>query len=184
MAKLNITLSKQQQQALIVAVLFLGGGGYAYFRYFWNPISKRILENREKTKQVETQILKAKGQAARLPKIKEEVQVLNQQAAEAEKQLPKKKDIPAVIDTVSALSAKYNVRIQSFAPGGSSTSQYFIELPYTISLKGAYHDVARFFAAVALEQRIFNIRNVTYSEPDAESRLSVNFTLISYQYKG
>jgi len=54
-----------------------------------------------------------------------------------------------------------------------------------MTVKGGYHSVGRFLAAVALEERIFNVKNVMYSEPLAKTgEMQVTFTLISYQYKG
>lgn len=183
MAKINIQLTKEQQQYLFLGLLVLGGGGYSYVAYFWKPISARIAETQKKIEETDAKISKAKGQAARLPKIKQELEVLNAQAVEAERQLPKKADLPAVIDTFSALAARHNVRVRSFAPGNQVASQYFIEIPYTVSVQTPFHDAARFFAALALQERIFNVRNVTYSTPDPEGRLNVSFTLVSYQYK-
>jgi Tfp pilus assembly protein PilO len=51
-------------------------------------------------------------------------------------------------------------------------------------VRGRYHDIGRFLAAVALEQRIYNVRSVNYGAPDVEGKLSVTLNLISYQYKG
>ena len=184
MANVKLTLTKDQQQYLVLAVLVLGGGGFAFIRYFWNPTSVKIVDTQKKIQEIEGKIQKAQAQAGRLPKIEKELAILNEQAVEAEKRLPKEKDLPAVIDTISALSQRYSVRINSFSPGGQSPKQYFIEVPYTIVMSGSYHDTARFFAAVALEERIFTVRNVTYGAPDSEGKLPVTFTLVSYQYKG
>jgi type IV pilus assembly protein PilO len=76
------------------------------------------------------------------------------------------------------------VQLSSFQPGGQTAQQYFIENPYSINMSGSYHDVGRFLAAIALEQRIYNVRGVTYSAPDAKGKTTVNFTLVAYQYKG
>lgn len=184
MAKINLKLTRQQQQYAVAGALFLAGGGFSYFRYFWIPTSARIRETTEKIKAVEEKISKAKGQAGRLPTIQKELERLNQQAVEAEKQLPRNKNLPAVIVTMGGLARKNNVEIRSFMPGGSAQKEYYIEVPYTLSMQGTYHNLARFFASVALEERIFNVRNVIYGAPNAEGKLSVTYTLISYQSKG
>lgn len=185
-AKLNIRLSPQQQRLLAAGALFLGGGGFAYIKWFWLPINVRIKEAKTKIEEVEGKITKAKGQAARLPKIQQELALLNQQALDTERRLPKVKDVPAVIDTLERLTRKHRVELGSFSPGAPSPKTYFIEVPYALSITGAYHDVGRFLAAVAIEDRIYNVRNVNFSggSGDAEGKVSVSFTLISYQYKG
>ena len=184
MAKFNLKRNKQQQQYAVVGALLLAGGGFSYFRYFWMPTSARIRETTEKIKAVEEKINKAKGQAGRLPTIQKELERLNEQAIEAEKQLPKNKNLPAVIVTVGSLARKNSVEVRSFLPGGASQKEYYIEVPYTLSMQGTYHNIARFFASVALEERIFNVRNVIYGAPNTEGKMTVTYTLISYQSKG
>ncbi len=181
--KFKVQLTPKQMQVVVGATLALVGGGFVYFSYFWKPISARIAKAKTDIEAAEAKITKARAQAARLPQIQQELVVLNQQAADAEKRLPKTKDVPEVIDTVSSLSRKNNVQMTSFVPGAQSAKPFFMEVPYTLSVTGSYHNLGRFFAALALEERIFNVRNVTYGGL-AEGRLSVSFTLVSYQYKG
>lgn len=180
----NIKLSKEQQQYLAVGVLVLGGGGFAYFKYFWLPVSAKIAETRAKIEEVEGKIAKAKNQAVRLNKIQKELEELNIAALEAEKRLPKTQDLPAVIDTVTSLSRRHNLSLKSFTPGGSKPQAHFIETAYTISATASFHELGRFLAAVALEERIYNVRGITYGAIDAEGRMAVTFQIISYQYKG
>ena len=181
---MTIKLSKEQQQYLAVAVLVLGGGGFAYIRYFWLPVSTKISETRAKIEAVEGKIAKAKNQAVRLNKIQKELEELNIAALEAEKRLPKSQDLAAVIDTVTALSRRYNLKLTSFTPGASKAQTHFVETSYAIVGSASFHELGRFLAAVALEERIYNVRMITYGALDAEGRMSVTFQLISYTYKG
>lgn len=183
-----IKLNKQQQQMVALAVLGIGGFGYVYYSYLWAPASARIQAAKASIEDIEQKIRTAESQAARRDKIVKELEILNQKASEAERRLPKTKDLPAVIDTLNKLAKKYKITLSAFAPGGSTAKQYFTEVPYTVSLSGTYHDVGRFLAAIAVEERIFNVRNVTFtgarSEGVGNPVLSVSMQLISYQYKG
>lgn len=179
---IKIQLTPQQKQAAAAGVVLLGAFGFIYVKYFWTPVSARITKAREDISKVEDDIEKANRHAARLPQIRKEIVMLNEQAADAEKRLPKNKDLPAVIDTVSALARKHKVDLAGFIPGSLGQKPFFTEVPYAVSMSGSYHDVARFFASIALEERIFNVRNVAYSTPK-DGKVTVNFTLISYQYK-
>lgn len=180
----NIQLTKEQQQYLVLAVLVLGGGGYAYFKYFWMPTSQKIVELSKKVEEVEGKINRAKMVAARKKKVVAELETLKRDAEDAERRLPKSQDLPLVIDTVSALSSRHNVALSSFAPGARTDRQHFLELSYGVQARGAYHDIGRFLAALALEERIFNVRDVNMGSPDAQGRLTLRMTLVSYQYKG
>ena len=110
-------LSKQEQQYVGAgAVLFLVLSGM-YVKFFWLPISQAKSEAGEKIEQIESKIVKAKQQAARLERLQAEIASLNERAAEAEKRLPKTKSVPDILLAISALAQKNRVIIQSFTPG-------------------------------------------------------------------
>jgi len=182
MAGINIKLTKQQQQYLVLAVMVIGGGGFAYVKYFWMPTAKEISDKRVAIEKVEKSIAKAKSNAGKLKKIQKELEILNKKAEEAEKRLPKDEDFPTVVDTITALSRKYNVSLRSFSTGQSSEQAHFIQITYRLSGSAPYHDLGRFFASLALEERIYNVQNVSFSP--AQDIVNVNFELISYMYKG
>ena len=164
------------------AVLVIFGGGGVYIKYFWLPTSKAIKDTKATIEAVEKKIAKAKGNAGKLRKIQEDLERLQKKAAEAEKRLPKDEDFPAVVDTVSDLARKYNVTLSNFSTGIPKDEKHFTAITYAISGSGRYHDVGRFFASLALEERIFNVEDVTFT-PSADS-IGIKFKLISYKYKG
>lgn len=177
-------LSKQQQQYVGVgAVLFLVFIG-VYVKFFWLPIAQAKAEATAKIAEIEAKIAKAKQQAARLERLQAEIASLNERAAEAEKRLPKTKSVPDILLSISALAQKHRVSIMSFSPGPQKSQTYFIELAYPLAIKGSYHNIGRFLAALSLEERIFNVRNISYPSADAIGDMTVTFTLLSYQYKG
>lgn len=181
----NIKLTKDQQKYLIAGVLGLGAFGYSYFTFFWGPISQKIDQVTKDDEEVRAKIDKATKQAARLPRLQEELKQLNEEAIEAERRLPKKKSVAEILVTISELAEKYHVTLLTFTPGGQATKQFFNELSYPVTVRGTFHNVGKFMAAVALEERIFNLSNVVYSEPSGDlGEMSVSFTLLSYQYKG
>jgi Tfp pilus assembly protein PilO len=86
--------------------------------------------------------------------------------------------------TLSSLAQQNRVYIQSFSPGPQKSQQYFTELSYPMTVKGTYHSIGRFLAAVALEERIFNVKDVMYPAAASDGEMTVTFTLLTYQYKG
>ncbi|MBI5596124.1 MAG: type 4a pilus biogenesis protein PilO [Elusimicrobia bacterium] len=181
---MTIKLSKEQQQYLVLAVVALGGGGFVYVKYFWLPISEKISETKKQIEEVESKISKAKTQAVRLNKIQKELDELNIQALEAERRLPKTLDLPGTIDTVSALARRYNVKLTGLSAGASKAQPHFIETSYNVDATASYHELGRLLAGLALEERIFNVRQIVYGSPDSDGRMTVKFQLVSYQYKG
>jgi type IV pilus assembly protein PilO len=179
-----IQLTKQQQQSLGAGVfLFLVAGGL-YVKFFWLPISQEMSELSTQIADIDTKVRKATAQASRLQKLQDELTKLSKQAAEAELRLPKTKSVADILVALSGLASSNRVAIQSFSPGPSKTQQYFIELSYPMAVRGSYHNIGRFFAAVALEARIFNIKDVVYPAAGGDGQMTVTFTLLTYQYKG
>ncbi len=180
----QIKLTKQQQQMLIAGVLGLGAFGYIYIAFFWLPISNKIKDTSDQIDKIEAKIEKAQREAARKDKLEAELVTLNEQAVEAERRLPKEKSTPDILVTISQLADRYHVDLMSFTPAKTTTKQFFSELNYPITVKGTFHNVGKFLAAVSLEERIFNVQNVSYGGAGGDGTMTVQFTLISYQYKG
>lgn len=179
-----IQLSKQQQQYVFAGVFMFAALGFVYVKFFWLPIAQAKAEAAQKIEEIEAKIVKAKQQAARLERLQAEIASLNERAIEAEKRLPKTKSVPDILLAISALAQKNRVVITNFAPGPQRSQTYFIELQYPLSVRGSYHNLGRFLAALSLEERIFNVKDVNYPSADAVGDMTVTFTLLSYQYKG
>ncbi|MEK7383667.1 MAG: type 4a pilus biogenesis protein PilO [Elusimicrobiota bacterium] len=179
-----IKLSRQQQQYLGAGAVFLGLFVVLYVKFFWLPISQSKAEFSDKIAQIEAKITKAEAQASRLKRLQDELASLNEQAGEAEKRLPKTKSVPEILLALSRLAQKGRVTLQTFSPGPQKSQQYFTELSYPMTIKGSYHNIGRFFAAVSLEERIFNVKDVVYPAAGSDGEMTVTFTLLTYQYKG
>ena len=179
-----IQLTKDQQQYVGAGAIGAAVAAFLLIKFFWLPISYKKDELQKKIEQIDAKIVKAEAQASRLTRLQNELALLNQQAGEAEKRLPKDKSVPDILVTLNRLAQKESVTIQTFTPGAQKSQQYFIELNYPMTVKGTFHSIGRFFAAIALEERIFNIQNVVYPAADGTGTMTVTFTLLSYQYKG
>lgn len=180
-----IKLNKQQQQYLIAGVLGVAAFGFVYIKYFWSPIAKTIHEAQEEIVSVNAQIETAKSNAARLPQIEKELEQLNIKAIEAERRLPRAKDVPGILVKLSSLANKHGIALNSFAPGGQLVRDYFFELVYPISITGNFHSLGRFLSALAMEERIFNVQHINFGSAAQDSAImTITLNLLSYQYKG
>jgi Tfp pilus assembly protein PilO len=179
-----IQLSKQQQQYLIAGAVLFVVGAFVYMKFFWLPISQQKADLATQIEEIEKKIKEADAQASRLDRLEAELVTLNQEAEDAEKRLPKEKSVPDILNSLSALAQANRVAIQSFSPGPQKSQQYYIELSYPMTVKGSFHSVGRFLAAIALEERIFNVKDVVYPSAGGDGEMTVTFTLLTYQYKG
>lgn len=179
-------LSNEQKKILGVGIVMMLALGWFYYKFFWRPWSQRIAEDRQKTLEVRIKIASAQQEAKHLEILEKEMEGLSSQTLDAEKRLPKTRDMPTVFDTMNRLAQRYKVQLGSFSAGTVNARTYFIEIAYQISITGRYHDIGRFLASIATEERIYNVRDVSYAGGggDDPAKLNVNFTLLAYQYKG
>jgi type IV pilus assembly protein PilO len=187
MAKFDLKLTKEQKQYAFLACAIFIGAAYGYYRYFWVDIQQRIADAQVAIENTDRDIARARSVAARLPQVRARIQELEQKAEAAERRLPKKKELPVLIETLSGLARQYNVTILSFSPGQTVTKDYFVELQYQMSVRGSYHSIARFLTALALQERIFQSRALTLSPVSSNSpyeTVTAQFTLLAFQYKG
>ena len=182
----QIQLTNEQVGKIVAGLLFTGLFIYAYTVYFWIPTSKAIEANSSKSAAMERDIAMAKKQKASCPDLEVKLAGLKKQKEEAKKQLPGARLFPDLIRTVTKLSSKHKISIQNIAPGGSTTTQYFVKMTYRISAAGNYHDIGRFLTALGLQVRIMTVENLSLNgTPDGEKgTATASFTLATYQYTG
>ncbi len=181
---LKINLSQSQQKTLLAAALCIGSVGYLYAAFFWLPISKKETDLQKQIKDTSMKIETATRQSMMLSHLKLEIAQLNKQATEVSRQIPNTKGVGNTLVTISQLAAQYNISVISFSPGKQVTNPYFFELQYPITIEGQFHDIGKFFAALALKKRIFNLRDVSFGPAKADTGLMrVDLILLAYQYK-
>jgi type IV pilus assembly protein PilO len=164
---------------LLFAVLF----GYVYTVYFWLPTSKTIAENDKKNAAMESDIAKALAQRAKCPDLEATLAALKLEKEAAQQKLPRERQLPDLLKTLTTLSAKYKVNINSINPSGLTKGEYFMKAAYQIAATGDYHAIGRFLSALGLEVRIMAVENLNLTgTPDGDTSAAASFTLIAYQY--
>jgi Tfp pilus assembly protein PilO len=179
-----IKLSKQQQQYLGAGAFFFVIGSVLYVQFFWRPWSQKMSDLEDEITKIDQKISEAKTHASRLDRLQADLAMLSQEAVEAERRLPKAESIPDVLVKLSSLTQQNHLSISAFSPGSSNNkiSPFFIELSYPMTVKGTFNNIGRFFAAVALEERIFNVKDVSFPSAGSDGEMTVTFTLLTYQY--
>ena len=109
----KIQLTKEQLGQIVVGVLFGGLFIYVYAVYFWMPVSASIKINSEKAASMESDIHKAKVQKAKYKDLEATLTSLKAEKEAAQKRLPKERQLPDLLKTLTALSKKYKVEIQN-----------------------------------------------------------------------
>ncbi len=184
-------LSKQQQQMIVAGLLFLVGGGYIYWNYMLKPTLENIRTREAKYQDLLAKIDSAERQARRLPALQNELASLQLELASLEKQLPKDKDLPNIIRTLTREAIQENLQFVQLDPQKPSKQQYFEILPFNVKFSGTLHALARFLASLGQQDRIFQAQNVMLvpggNQSDSSQgivSLSISLTIQTYAYAG
>lgn len=146
------------QQLIIMMPIILIAGIFGYFKYLLSPLSEKSKALNLELEQIKKDYKDSEARAARLPKLEQEITVLNNEIKEIEKRLPPGADVPNLIRLLSKKMETYQIIWNRLAPGTQSSKEHYIEHFYTIPFTCSYHNLALFLTEVGQMERIFASR--------------------------
>ena len=169
--------------AILAGTIILLVGLFIWFIYI--PKSEQIDASRQEIKRLEARLNQAKIKARDLKKFEEEFAEVEFQFAEALSLLPNTKEIPALLKTVTQLGTDSQLEFVLFSPQRERPKDFYIEIPVSIQVSGAYHNVAMFFDKVGRMDRIVNILNVDMKPvKDRSTILTTKCDAVTYRFRG
>lgn len=157
---------------IIVSYLYLG----------WVPLQDAI---ESKKQQVETQrmLFKRNQMLARdLPKKREEFAELEKSLKVALNMLPKKSQIPDLLESVSWAGKDSGLEFSNFTPKGESVKQIYAEVPVDLSVSGTFRQLLTFLKRVGEMPRIVSVRNLALSQDKIGGVLKIEGDVITYRF--
>ena len=154
------------------------------------PTLSDINTRETKYKDLIAKIETAERQARRLPALQNELAALQVELSSLEKQLPKDKDVPNIIRTLTREALQEGLTFSRLSPKAAARQQYFDIIPFDLSFTGTLHSFARFLASLGQQDRIFQAQNITLSPSGVQSDtqgftiLNIQLTIQTYAYSG
>lgn len=181
-------MTKKMQQNLIMVALVFFGTIFVYYKYLYSPLVNKYKEMYTKVEQTEKRLNEIKRRALELPRLQAEMKQLEMEVALLEKRLPKDKEIPELLRTLTKTAQRYQLKVISISPGGVTPQANYNEVPFQITLQGTYHAFACFLSELGQESRILSERNLSMTAnagtKESPATINANFTLIAYTFKG
>ena len=166
---------------IIGAVLF---GFFYYLQYA--PTSKTIDRIETDIEDVESKIRIAERQEGKLKQLKEEIANYEATLEELKLILPEESEVSQIIKKIQSIISSARLKIGKFAEQKKSTKKVYIEVPYSISLEGTYHNLGVFFDQLSRLQKIFTVNNlsiVPIKKKISDYSITANFNTSTYIYK-
>ncbi len=179
----NLSPAKKMILMFVIAGLIVGL--YWYGVYKGKARTLKSLEAQYSTKQAK--LNENEAIVRNLPRFKEEVDKLNSRLTTVVRELPNRREIPNLLETISNLGALNGLDVLYVKPNADVDKGFYAEVPIQIKVKGGYHEVGMFFDAVSKLPRIINISGVTMGNPKEDKgsgslQLDISTTATTYRY--
>ncbi|MFH1092687.1 MAG: type 4a pilus biogenesis protein PilO [Candidatus Omnitrophota bacterium] len=157
----------QKDQIFISGSIIIGIIVLLCFMFIFQPMLKKIMDYTKEEENIKAQLRKASNLAADKEKLAAEVKNISKMIFFYEERLPKKTDIPQVLDELVKIGEKSEVTFISIEPQeikrvhvGQSGQKNYIKIPIELILKAGYHEFALFVNGVENFPQFMRVDNV------------------------
>ena len=149
---------KQLQKILIIIPVAAAALIFVHYKYFLIPLEQKQKALDANLIKTQDEYRQSVGRAGRLPRLEQEIRVLNMEILEMQKKLPHDKDVSGLIRLLAERMRYYGVQWKKLEPGTQNPKEYYIEHSYKIPFSAPYHNLAKFLAEIGQMERIFATR--------------------------
>jgi type IV pilus assembly protein PilO len=174
---------KMVHRILIFAgTIALLAGLFAWLVYI--PKTNEIAGLRKEIAGLDKKINQAKIKVRSLKKFEREQVEVEAQFQEALRLLPNKREIPALLRSITQLGSDANLEFRLFSPQREKARDFYVEIPVSMEVSGNYHNVAVFFDKVGKMERIVNILDISMKPIKLRSTsLTTKCSAVTYRFK-
>ncbi len=179
-------MDKNLIRNIVIIVVIIIGVGFLYWKFDYSKNATKITELKQEYDKLNTQVNEARKVAARMQEYIEKLKILEKQLEIANKMLPDSQNFETIIDSVTILANRNNIKIKEIKPNPPSSGADYSTLSFQISVLGSYHTLALFFNSLGNQERIYKVYDISLNPSkgnEGDYNLSANFILSTY-YKG
>jgi len=164
---------------LLIVLMLLVFGGYWFD---WKDQLDTLAAERQKETDLRAKFLDKKAQAINLEAYRKQLADIEQSFGAMLKQLPNKSEMEALLTDINQAGLGRGLQFELFRPAQQETmSEFYAELPITIKVTGAYHDVGAFASDVSQLSRIVTLNDIGL-QIDKDRGLMLEATAKTYRY--
>ncbi len=101
--------------------------------------------------------------------------------AELLRQLPTQKEVPGLLEDISAIGQSAGLEIDLIALQPERKAQFYVELPISVQVRGTYHQMGDFVSGVAGIKRIVTLHDFSL-KPSGGDQLTMSIDAKTYRY--
>lgn len=141
-------------------ILIVAAGAFFDWKDQWETLERARAEEGK----LKDTFLAKKREAVNLDIHKQQLQEIEQSFGALLKQLPNKSEMDALLTDINQAGLNRGLQFELFKPAPKENfSEFYAELPITIRVTGAYHDMGAFASDVAALPRIVTLNDINLS---------------------
>jgi len=144
--------------ALVVLLVLMGVG---YFVAVWTPLQEVIANEKIQVEHQRVVLRKNQRLASDIPKKKEEYKLLQKQLKVALNMLPKKSQIPDLLEGVTWAGKDSGLNFTTFKPSKETVKNIYAEVPVSLDVTGSFRQLLTFLKRVGEMPRIVDVKNLS-----------------------
>lgn len=169
----------QKWMGLFVTIVVLIA---AYAFSAWLPLQKEIEDQANRVETERLLLIKNQRIARDLPRMKKEFDLLQKQLRVALSMLPKRSQIPDLLENVSWAGKDAGLDFSVFRPMQEVEEKFYATVPVELEMTGTYHQLLSFLKRVGEMPRIVSIEGLHIRRLDVEGKLSIRGRAVTYRF--
>lgn len=155
---------------------------FAAYWFDWQTQLEQLETARQEEANLRETFLNKKKQAINLDTYRQQLTEIDQSFGALLKQLPNKSEMDALLVDINQAGLGRGLEFELFKPAPSETvSEFYAELPVTIRVTGAYHDLGHFASDVSRLPRIVTLNDIKI-EAAKDGRLVMDGVAKTFRY--
>jgi len=181
---LNIKLTQKQQQNLVLAILLIGGLGYAYWNYLLNPMIMKYNEKSKMLQEKRKDLKDARELVAKYDEFLKKAALINKKIDFINKRLPATMSISDIVRELTDKAAISNIKIISFRPAEKVTvKENYKEMLIDVSMVSNFNNFGNFLTNLGYIEKVLSpINPVIVSMPEDENGNNLKISMMVKVY--
>jgi len=152
--------------------------------YVWlDGLSVELEVDQQKEVELRKVYVDKLSQAINLESLRKQLEEVRQYVNQLEKQLPSKAEMDALLSDINQAGLGRSLQFELFRPGQVVVKEYYAELPISVKISGAYHDVGLFASDIAHLSRIVTLNEIQLSPiKDKQNQLTLEGVAKTFRY--
>lgn len=166
---------------LIVAFVLILGAGYWFL---WKPAMEELNQAKAKETELRQVFLDKKKQAINLDLYKQQMVDIEKTFGTLLKQLPDRSQMDGLLTDINQAGLERGLEFELFKPGQEVQRDFYAEMPISIRVVGAYHNLGLFASDVSRLSRIVTLNNlsITSGKDAKDNALVMEAVAKTYRY--